>query len=136
MQERHRIIDLVSDDVNKGMKELAGRKLVGFKDTYNNVRSTILPRGATHIEVTNTTTIKYRLLNDTKFAHLTPGLQPSQTYIIWTIVEEFTNVVCGDLAFMLPFKDAMVRLAVDVHIALYWQTNGKWSLLIDLPAQQ
>ena len=37
MQERRRRnIDLVSDDVNKGMKELAGGKLVGFKDKYNN----------------------------------------------------------------------------------------------------
>ena len=93
------ILDLVSDDANKGMKELAGRKLVGFKDQYNNVQSTILPREATHIELTNTTIIKYHLSNDTKVAHLTPGLQPSQTYIIWTIVDEFTNFVCGDLAF-------------------------------------
>ena len=93
------ILDLVSEDVNKGMKELAGGKLVGFKDQYNNVRSTILPRGATHIELENTTTIKYCLLSNTKVTYLTPGLQLSGTYIIWTIVEEFTNFVCGDLAF-------------------------------------
>ena len=100
MQERRRRnIDLVSDDVNKGMKELAGGKLVGFKDKYNNARCTIIPREATHIELMNTTTIQYHLSNDTKVAHLTPGLLESETYIIWTIVPEFTNFICGDLAF-------------------------------------
>ena len=93
------ILDLVSDDVNKKMKELAGGKLVGFKNQYNNVRSTILPRGAKSIELTNTTTIKYCLLSKTKGADLTPGLQPSPTYLIWTITKEFINFVCGDLAF-------------------------------------
>ena len=45
------ILDIVSDDVNKGMKELVDGKLVGFKDMFNNTRSAIIPRGSTNIQV-------------------------------------------------------------------------------------
>ena len=93
------ILDLVSDDVNKGMKELVDGKLVGFKDMIKNTRSAIIPRGSTNIQVISPTTICYTHESIQHNTHLTPGLQPSSEYTIWTIVEEFTNFVCGDLAF-------------------------------------
>ena len=93
------ILDLVSEDVNKGMKELVDGKLVGLKDMFNNTRSAIIPRGSTNIQVISPTTIGYIHESVEHNTHLTPGLQPSREYTIWTIVEEFTNFVCGDLAF-------------------------------------
>ena len=93
------ILDLVSEDVNKGMKELVDGKLVGFKDMFNNTRSAIIPRGPMNIQVISPTTIGYTHDSVEQNTHLTPGLQPSREYIIWTIVEEFTNFVCGYLSF-------------------------------------
>ena len=80
------ILHLVSDDINKGMKELVDGKLMGFKDQYNNTRLVILPRGSKNIQATTPTTIKYTLSNEVYTIHLTLGFQPSSEYTIWTII--------------------------------------------------